>query len=341
MRTRPGSGVVRVAVGLALVAATTSLTAAGPATAETDRPNTYAAATRAAVSANATAIRSTIDSRTDQDWFKFSVTRATKAAVTLGSLPGNYSLAVYDGAGNRIALSAYPGTHFERVFPDVAPGTYYVRVATQGDYSRTKAYSLRFRPLPAGLVTLDQYVKVTEPRRILATIFNNSGTWKWIPQVDYVYYDRNHRVLRRDSGGMGSQTWIVPPFSTMPFHWLGNPPPAGAVSVSVKALGDDIRRPNSVPVIKLSGVRTRYVTGRYAHTEVTGTASSTSTRRVEAWVFSEAYNANGTLVDLDSWFVVVGAGRTERFETQLDIRSPNAIRTYGLTGYGEPVLVEP
>lgn len=329
------------AAGLALVAAATSLTAAGPATAVTDLPDTYAAATRAAVSPNATALRSTIDSPTDQDWFKFTVTRATKAAVTLGSLPGNYSLAVYDGAGNRIALSAYAGTHFERVFPSVAPGTYYVRVATQGDFSRTKAYMLRFRPLPAGLVTLDQYARLTVPHRVVATIFNNSGTWKWIPEVHYTWYDRNHRVLRREVGGMDYTSWIVPPFSTRPFKLSLRPSPAGAASVSVTALSEEIRRPNSVPVVKVSGVRSRYVSGRFAHTEVTGTASSTSPRQVQALVQSEAYNANGTLIDVDHWYVDVGAGRTDRFKTELDIRSPNAIWTYGLVEYNWPVPVEP
>jgi hypothetical protein len=162
--------VARLAAALAVAAAATPLTAAGTAGAETDRPNTYAAATRAAVSPNATALRSTIDGARDQDWFKFSVTRSTKAAVTLGSLPGNYSLAVYDGTGRRIGLSAHGKTHFERVILSVAPGTYYVRVATQGDWSRTKAYLLRFRPLPAGLVTLDQYAKLTGSRRVVALL---------------------------------------------------------------------------------------------------------------------------------------------------------------------------
>jgi hypothetical protein len=176
---------------------------------------------------------------------------------------------------------------------------------------------------------------------VVATIFNNSGTWKWVPEVHYAWYDRNHRLLRRDVGGMDYSAWIIPPFSTMPLHLTGNPPPAGAASVSVTALSEEIQRPYSVPVIKVSGVRSRYVTGRFAHTEVTGTASSTSPRQVQAWVRSEAYNANGALIDVDQWPVDVGAGRTDRFETELDIRSPNAIRTYGLKEYGWPVVVEP
>jgi hypothetical protein len=341
MRSRPSRAAARLSAALAVAACSTALVAALPAGAATDRPNTYAAAVEAAVSPGAIALRSTIDGPRDQDWFKFSVTRATKAAVTLGSLPGNYSLAVYDGAGRRIALSAHTGTHFERVFPDVAPGTYYVRVATQGDWSRTKAYMLRFRPLPTGLVTLDQYAKLTGSRRVVATIFNNSGTWKWISQVDYVWYDRDRRVLRRDSGGMTDLTWIVPPHRAMPFDWVGSAPPAGAVSVSVKAIGGDVRRPGTPAVIKASGVRTRYVTGTRPYTEVSGTASSPSTRRVQAWVLAEAYNANGTLIDVADWPVLVGAGRTERFSPTLDVRAPNAVRVHGLAGYGQPVPVGP
>jgi hypothetical protein len=335
---RPGAA--RLAAGLVVAAAATSLTAAATATAATDLPDTYAAATRAAVSPNATALRSTIDSRTDQDWFKFSVTRTTRAAVTLGSLPGDYSLAVYDGTGRRIALSAYTGTHFERVFPSVAPGTYYVRVATQGDHSSTKAYSLRFRPLPAGLVTLDQsWVRKRGDQRAVATLFNNSAGWLWIPSVEVTWYDRNRRALRTDFGTMPEEAWIIPPHGAMPFVSFAKAPPAGTASVSVKADSDRIKPAAAKPAIRVSGVTTRYSSsGRYV--QVRGTTSTSSDYYVGP-IYVELYNTNGVLTNVLVYHVprTVAAGRPELFDVTLfSPGRPNAVRAYGLPGYGPPVL---
>ena len=91
---------------LALAAVSASVPAITPARAAGDLPDTRAAAAKGPASSTAVAYRSTIDDPQDQDWFKFTVTRTSKAAVTLGNLPGDYSLAVYDGAGRRIGLSA-------------------------------------------------------------------------------------------------------------------------------------------------------------------------------------------------------------------------------------------
>jgi hypothetical protein len=340
MRSHPGSGVVRVAVGLAVVAATTALTAATTATAATDLPDTYTAATHAAVSPNSTALRSTIDSRTDQDWFKFSVTRATKAAVTLGSLPGNYSLAVYDGTGRRIALSAYTGTHFERVITSVAPGTYYVRVATQGDYSRTKAYLLRFRPLPAGLVTLDQRMGTEMTNhRVVATIFNNTNTWQWLADVPYAWYDKNHRLLRRDTGGMSSATWVIPPYSAAPFGWGGRKPPAGAVSVTVSPRGERVRPPGSLPAITVSGVRATFHPDRYTpYTDFTATARWSGSPNVWGEVLCEVYSANGALMDFEGMSMFLDRRHTEQVVcSAAAIGRPNTHHLFGRADVVQPV----
>ena len=326
---------------LALAAVSASVPAITPARAAGDLPDTRAAAAKGPASSTAVAYRSTIDDPQDQDWFKFTVTRTSKAAVTLGNLPGDYSLAVYDGAGRRIGLSAYGGTHFERVIVSVAPGTYYARVATQGYYAKTKPYSLRFRGLPSGVIALDQY-KPTHAAgyRVVATIYNNSSSWQWVSDVDYAWLDKSNRVLRRDTGGMNYDLWIIPPHGSRPFGWIGNTPPAGAVSVSVTPRATPVKAPAAVPAVTVSGVSARYVAAQYnPFVRFTGTASAGS-RRLSAQVIAETYNATGTLTGWETYPVSVGAGRTERFTTDVVAPRPNAHRVYGVVGYGEPVPLQ-
>ena len=341
VRTAHRRTAVRVVAALAVVAGVSSLAAAVPAGAVTDRPNTFAEATRAAVSQSAVALYSTIDSRTDQDWFKFSVTATTKAAVTLGSLPGNYSLAVYDGAGRRVGLSAYPGVHFERVILSVGPGTYYVRVATQGDYSRTKRYMLRFRPLPPGVVVLDQYwIRQPGNNRAVATVFNNTPNWRWVPSLDVTWYDSNRRALRTDGGTMPQETQVIPPFGAMPFDSYSKRPPAGTASVSVTPNSHQIRPAAANPAVRVSGVSTRWSSRSGGYVLVEGT-NSTSSNYFSGPVYVETYNANGTLTNVESYYHprTVAAGRPEPFAiTVYAPARPNAVRVYGLTGYGPPVL---
>ena len=269
---------------LALAAVSASGPAITPAGAAAELPDTLAAAAKASASALNVAHRSTIDDPKDQDWYKFQVPRTARAAVTLGGLPGDYSLAVYNSAGQRVGLSAYGGTHFERIFLSVGPGTYYARVATQGYFSKTKPYRLNFRVLPTGVITLDQR-KVSTPgsHRVVATIYNNSSQWQWIGEVDYAWLDSSKRVLRRDTGGMLGGLWVIPPHSARPFGWVGNTPPAGATGVSVKPVATPVQ-PSPVPAVSVSGVaRTRNPSGM----SYTGTASAGS-KRVNGFVIARA-----------------------------------------------------
>jgi len=326
---------------LALAAVSASGPAITTAGAAAELPDTYAAAVQAAASSTAVAHRSTIDDAKDQDWFKFTVTRTSKAAVTLGNLPGDYSLAVYDGAGRRLGLSAYGGTHFERIIVSVSPGTYYARVATQGYYAKSKPYSLRFRGLPSGVIALDQH-KATHPaaHRVVATIYNNSSSWQWVGEVQYAWLDKSKRVLRRDTGGMSYDFWIIPPHGSRPFGWIGSAPPAGAVSVSVTPRATPVKAPAAVPAVTVSGVSARYVATRYnPYLRFTGTASAGS-KRVSASVIGETYSTTGTLTGWGVYPVSVGAGRTERFTVDAVAPRPNAHRVYGLVGYGEPVPLQ-
>jgi hypothetical protein len=322
----------------ALLAVAGAVVVAAPASAA-DLPDTYAAARNAPLSTVGTAYSSSIDDPTDQDWFRFDVKQTTKAAVTLGDLPGDYTLTVFDGAGRQVARSAYGGKHFERVLVNVAPGTYYARVTTQGFFAKTKPYRLRFRLLPVGVVALDNYWNKSSasPHRVVATIYNNTGQWQWIGQVDYAWYDSKKKLLRRDSGGMQYDLWVVPPGGVRPFGWRGSAPPKGAASVTVTPRATAVKPSAAVPAVTVSGVSTSYVAAKSnPYQRFAGTASGGGSKRVDALTVAETFNANGTMTGWSSWVSPVGAGRTDRFSFEVYAPRPNTYRIYSVIGYGEP-----
>jgi hypothetical protein len=99
------------------VTALTLLAGAGsPAQAAfTDRPNSLAGAGGTAPLANGGWFRERIHTLTDEDWYRFDVPKPTQVVVTLGGLPADYSLSVFDAAGRRKGGSNFRGRAFERV----------------------------------------------------------------------------------------------------------------------------------------------------------------------------------------------------------------------------------
>ena len=268
---------------LALAAVSASGPAITPAGAAAELPDTLAAAAKASASALNVAHRSTIDDPKDQDWYKFQVPRTARAAVTLGGLPGDYSLAVYNSAGQRVGLSAYGGTHFERIFLSVGPGTYYARVATQGYFSKTKPYRLHFRVLPTGVITLDQR-KVSTPgsHGVIATIYNNSSQWRGSARSTTPGSTRRsacsgatRRHARRPLGHPAAQR---------PAVRLGRRHAAGRCDRRLREARRDTGPAVPVPAVSVSGVaRTRNASGM----TYTGTASAGS-KRVNGFAIARA-----------------------------------------------------
>jgi hypothetical protein len=192
-------------LGTALLAGSTADAATG------DRPNSLAAARGTASVANNVWLTEKISTRTDEDWYKFDVAAPTQMMLTLGGLPANYSLYVYDGAGHRIAYSNQSGVRFERIFWTAAKGTYYARVDSAGGFSSTRTYSLRFKKLPAGLVVLDQYSYVMDNKHvsIMAEIKNTTTSWQRITNVFADYKDADDRLLVTDLTSLSNI--VLPP----------------------------------------------------------------------------------------------------------------------------------
>jgi hypothetical protein len=149
----------------------------GVAAAAGDRPDTLAQARQTAASPNGTWLRERLSSAADRDWFKFSVPQNQRALVTLGHLPANYSLAVFDAAGHKVGVSDRNGRKFEQLYLRLAAGDNFVRVAPSGDsVAKDKNYRLQLRPLPDAVVYAEQKGSLTNQGfEVRGELLNNTG----------------------------------------------------------------------------------------------------------------------------------------------------------------------
>jgi len=85
-----------------------------------------------------------ISSASDQDWFKFTTNASGTLAITLGSLPADYDLYLYDAAGTELTKSWNGGTTAESInYSATAAGTFYVKVVGYNGAQSNTAYALK------------------------------------------------------------------------------------------------------------------------------------------------------------------------------------------------------
>jgi hypothetical protein len=90
-------------------------------------------------------IPGSISSGTDNDYYRFSISRAGTLSVNLTNLSANYNLQLYRGK-TLLRTSALTGTTPESILNySVSKGTHYVRVypATTSDFNAANCYTLR------------------------------------------------------------------------------------------------------------------------------------------------------------------------------------------------------
>ena len=133
----------------------TGSAAAGTPAYPADRPNTLAGA-RNTAAVKGGWISERFSSATDEDWYRVDVAHTTTVTATLGSLPADYSLSVYDAAGRLVRSADRKNLGFERLTWRASAGSYFVRVDAVRGFSATKLYALRIRGLRDGVVLLDQ-----------------------------------------------------------------------------------------------------------------------------------------------------------------------------------------
>ncbi len=92
-----------------------------------------------------TDVKGTISNTTDVDYYKFVITTAGTATVTLGTLPADFDLEIYSSNGTtRLAISDNANTTNETISRTYTAGTYYAKVyGYNGANSTTVCYTLR------------------------------------------------------------------------------------------------------------------------------------------------------------------------------------------------------
>lgn len=107
----------------------------------------------ASISAN-TVVSAAIGSSGDVDYYSFTVGSTSNLNITLGNLPGDYDLYLYNSGGTQIGSSMAGGTSSESIsLSNQAAGTYYIRViGYSGAFSTTVCYNLNagVTPVSAG-----------------------------------------------------------------------------------------------------------------------------------------------------------------------------------------------
>ena len=155
-------------------------------------PGTYDNSTNGTMSGAAqipfnTDIKGTISSSTDVDYYKFVISTGGTITVTLGTLPADYDLKLYNSAGTQVGLSQNGGTTGETISYTAAAGTYYAYVyGYSGANSSTVCYTLKVAlgtasrqadpSLVNGKVKVDVYPNpVAQTLNVSATGFEGRG----------------------------------------------------------------------------------------------------------------------------------------------------------------------
>jgi hypothetical protein len=175
----------------------------GVAQAAGDRPDTLAQARQASPSATGSWLRETLGSAGDRDWFRFSLAQDQRVLVTLGRLPANYSLAVYDSSGDKVASSDRRGRKFEQLYLPLSAGDSFVRVAASGDsVDPDAAYRLQFRPLPTAVVFAEQKGRLSgQGFEVRGELLNNTGHRVTVQRLRVVFRDADgNKVGSTDEG---------------------------------------------------------------------------------------------------------------------------------------------
>ncbi len=130
-------------------------------------PGTYDVSTNGAASGAATIpfntdIKGLINTRTDNDYYKFVITTGGTATITLSTLPGDYDIRLYSSNGTtQLAISQNGSTNSETITRTYTAGTYYIRVyGYQGVNNTTVCYTLKVQLGTAsrGAAAEEQYV---------------------------------------------------------------------------------------------------------------------------------------------------------------------------------------
>ena len=108
-----------------------------------------------------TNITGLINPANDLDYYKFVITNAGTITATLGTLPADYDLKLYNSAGTQVAVSQNGSTTSETINYTAAAGTYYAQVfGYSGATNATSCYTLKVQLGTASLV--EEIIPITK-----------------------------------------------------------------------------------------------------------------------------------------------------------------------------------
>ncbi len=316
---------VLVASGAAAVAAVSAVSApargaavdrarpaatAAPAAADrtaTDRADSAAAARRAGPERANTWLREAM-SAGDVDWFRYRLSSTTAVSVTLGSLPADYDLTVFDSTGRARGTSTRKGRTFDEAWVRLPAGDVLVRV-TRKRGATAGTYALRLR-------TFSPRVHVVSVRRTdvinnaVGEYYNATGRWCVVSELKVEWLDARGRLVHREWTYTTPNTWLAP-WSRLPFLVRGSTTMAQArrvAAVRITATVSTADTPPKLPALTARVTRRGGDDGYYRGT--VSTTSRTAVRDVRVYV-AEYDPSLGTLMAVgfsESSYTLPGRG---------------------------------
>ncbi len=220
----------RAALGLLGALVLSSIGAPG-AVAAADTP--ASCSSTIAASSKGTWLGGTIGSATDVDWFKFSLSSASRVQITLGNLPADFDLRVYAGCLSLVGSSLRSSRLFDEVEGYLGVGTYYIRVSGFVGVQSTSPYALRFRTLAWGIPILSSttWTDAAGYLHVAGEVLNNTAEpRRWI-QIDATFLNRGGAAVGSAVGY--ADISILAPRSRSPFEIVARRP-AGWASTTLR-----------------------------------------------------------------------------------------------------------
>lgn len=163
------------------------------------------------------------DGSSDIDWFKFTTTSAGYVLLTMGKLPADYKLELWDSCSHKFLTSDRSGNSFEEIYAYLTAKTWRVRVTSNTTYSPTP-YQIRRKSLPETVQVLSSssFMDSTGKLHFVGEVLNNTSTRKTGVNVRASMYSSSNAYL-----GLIQGTLLrVATHARMrsPFHIVMTPP---------------------------------------------------------------------------------------------------------------------
>lgn len=311
----------------------TGLTATSTAT-PGDRPDSLRAARHAPLSPNGPWLAETLQSTSDQDFFRFALGSAGHVLVTLGRLPGNYALDVYRADGHLVASSDRGGHRFEQLYVALPAADYYVRVSSAHGVDPHRAYRLQFRPLSAAVV-FAEFKDVAHGHGIdvRGELLNNTPHRVDVVRLHVRYFDKNGKQI--GSSDEGIRPGPIAPWHRAEFEVKHSDAeiPTGTTSYRIRVDATHSHAPVLRGAKVEQGATKQVSTRRRAYS---GTVTNTTNQTINnVWVTVIEYDskARANVIGYDHIDAIAPGASTPYTVFVRYSSAPNATRVYA-TIYG-------